>query len=471
MGEHRGLDEEARAGLLKQLLDLTEELAGAFSQRRLFERMERLMLSGLLTAGTRCISRMISMAGRDQEDWSADYRVYSRSPWDVGAVFEPILEGCLEWTSGAYVGCAMDDTSLPRTGTHVEAAGWQRDPLSPKFHLNLRWGVRYLQFSVTLPLHEHAEGVSSRGVPVGFYQIPVVKKPGAKGSEEEWAKYRAAKKEHNLSTKAVAYMKQLREQLDRVGGAQKILVLAGDGSFCNKTVMRAELERTILVTRCRKNIRLCHPSTESGRVYGEKTFTPEEVRQDETKGYRTTRVFQGGKWREVKYKEETSVLWQRGTGRKSVRLIVVAPTPYRLSKTGKTYYRQSAYLLVTDDKIPVEKVLQVYLDRWEIEVNHRDEKTVLGIGDAQVWSKRSVDRQPALAVAGYSLLLLAGLKTYGPYRGSVYEKLPKWRKSARRPSCLDLVTRLRHEAMAHPELLEPLGIRLSAQQLVRKASA
>ena len=468
MGEPRN---EAKAELLKEMLELAEKLAGAFSQRRLFKRMERLMLSGLLTAGTRCISRLISMAGRDQADWSADYRVYSRSPWEVGAVFEPIMKECLAWTKGAYVGCALDDTSLPRTGVHVEAASWQRDPMSPKFHLNLRWGVRYLQFSATLPLYEHAEGLSSRGVPVGFYQIPVVKKPGAKGSEEEWAEYRAAKKAHNLSTQAVAHMKALRGQLDRVGGAEKMLVMAGDGSYCNKTVMRAELERTILVMRCRKDIRLCHPSKEAGRVYGAETFTPEDVRQDERQAYRTARVFHGGKRRELKYKELKGVLWRRGTQRKPVRLIVVAPTPYRLSKTGKTYYRQSAYLLVTDDKIPVEKLLQVYLDRWEIEVNHRDEKTVLGVGDAQVWSKRSVDRQPALAVAGYSLLLLAGLKTYGLHRGGVYEQLPKWRKRARRPSCLDLVTRLRREAMAHPELLEPLGIGLSAQQLVRKASA
>ena len=60
--------------------------------------------------------------------------------------------------------------------------------------------------------------------------------------------------------------------------------------------------------------------------------------------------------------------------------------------------------------------MQAYFDRWEIEVNHRDEKSILGVGQAQVWSKWSVARLPALRVASYSLLLLSALQAYGPHR-------------------------------------------------------
>ena len=35
-------------------------------------------------------------------------------------------------------------------------------------------------------------------------------------------------------------------------------------------------------------------------------------------------------------------------GRRSLRLFVVAPTPYRKRKSAKLYYRQPAYLLTTD---------------------------------------------------------------------------------------------------------------------------
>ena len=95
-------------------------------------------------------------------------------------------------------------------------------------------------------------------------------------------------------------------------------------------------------------------------------------------------------------------------------------------------------------------MLQDYFDRWGIEVNHRDEKEILGVGEAQVWNEKSVSKVPALLVAMYSWLLLAGLKCYGPNEPQDYEPLPKWRRGAKRPSCLDLVTLLRKQLAENP---------------------
>ena len=47
-------------------------------------------------------------------------------------------------------------------------------------------------------------------------------------------------------------------------------------------------------------------------------------------------------------------------------------------------------------------LIQDYFDRWAIEVNHRDEKEILGVGQAQVWNEKSVCKVPALIVAIYS---------------------------------------------------------------------
>ena len=47
------------------------------------------------------------------------------------------------------------------------------------------------------------------------------------------------------------------------------------------------------------------------------------------------------------------------------------------------YYRLPAFLPTTDLKSPAKQLLQIYFDRWRIEVNHRDEKYTLGVGQAQ----------------------------------------------------------------------------------------
>jgi hypothetical protein len=144
------------------------------------------------------------------------------------------------------------------------------------------------------------------------------------------------------------------------------------------------------------------------------------------------------------------VLWQSGAGPRPRRLLVGAPAPYRRTPRSRLSYRRAAYLLTTDRSTPAIQGLQVYLDRWEMEVNHREEKTILGLGQAQVWSPKSVPRQPALVVAAYSALLLASLEAYGATRNQAYQPLPKWRRNKQRPSCLDLVTLLRQQWNSRP---------------------
>jgi hypothetical protein len=61
-----------------------------------------------------------------------------------------------------------------------------------------------------------------------------------------------------------------------------------------------------------------------------------------------------------------------------------------------------------------------------VELNFRDEKTVLGVGEAQVRTPTAVEAVPALIVAAYAFLLLAG--TEGKEGPSALPS-PKWRNA------------------------------------------
>jgi hypothetical protein len=82
-----------------------------------------------------------------------------------------------------------------------------------------------------------------------------------------------------------------------------------------------------------------------------------------------------------------------------------------------------------------------------------------------------VPKQPVLAVAAYRALLPASILAFGAGRGPVYAKRPKWRRRARRPSCLDLIALLRIEMAEQPQLLEPFGFEISAPAMTRAAAA
>jgi hypothetical protein len=326
-----------------------------------------------------------------------------------------------------------------------------------------------------LPLYLQDGESSSRSIPVRFEMAPVVKKPGKQAAEADWAEYRRQKKVNNLSVQFVRMTQELRQRLNQTGHQAQRLFQVADGSFCNRTVGGEdwEAQNVSVVARCRKDIVLCQRAPGKGRrFYGTTKFTPQEVRRRDSRArWQKTLIFHGGCYREVRFKEVTRLYWQGGAQKRPVRLLVVAPVGYRTSKNGRQYYRQPAYLLTTDLKTDALVLLQAYFDRWGIEVNHRDEKDILGVGEAQVWNQKSVSKVPALLVAMYSWLLLAGLKCYGPKRTEVYAPLPKWRRGAKRPSCLDLVTLLRKQLVDHPTTFATGKAPVTYQTMVGTAAA
>lgn len=456
--------------LLGALLEITANWRDVFPQARTWRRAVRQALGSLVCLGRRCLTRIIWTNGGQDRSWSAEYFLHSRCAWKPQELFQPILQRALPFCRGRLVGVAVDDTRLPKTGRCIQQAFYQRDPLSPPFHVNLMLGLRFLQASLLVPLHRRAP-LNTRALPIRFEEVSCVRKPGARAGSEAWHQYKLAVKQHNLSQRFVQTMHELRQALDEAGGHAKTLVIAGDGSFCNRTCLRAREERTEMIVRTRKDAVLCAPAPAGNRrFYDTHTYTPEQVRQDETRPWNEAKVCYGGKRRKIRYKEVTTVHW-RAAARRPLRLLVVAPTPYRLKKRGRLFFRQPAYLLTTDMRSSAKALLQIYFDRWQIEVNHRDEKDTLGVGQAQLWNEIAVPKQPVLAVAAYSALLLASLLAFGAARGAAYAPLPKWRRRAHRPSCLDLVTLLRKEMTEHPELLTDLEITLTDRALIRAAAA
>lgn len=456
--------------LLEKWLDITRAWEAVFPRRRTALRAIRQGLGALACVGRRTLTRIIWANGGEQRGWAAEYFLHSRVNWEPQRLFAPILKGALDLCPGRLVGVAVDDTKLHKTGRCIQQAFYQRDPLSPPFHANLILGLRFLQASLLVPLHKRT-AAGCRALPIRFEESPRVKRPSKRAPEQEWAAYRQESKERNLSTHFAVMTGRLRHALDEAGGAHKTLVISTDGSFCNRTVFSAPRDRTEIIARCRKDAVLCKPAAGAGRVYDTDKFNPEQVRKNKDIPWRSTKIFYGGKRRTVRYKELGPVLWQRGAKRLPLRLFVVAPTPYRKRKSAKLYYRDPACLLTTSLADRAKDLLQIYFDRWQIEVNHREEKDTLGVGQAQLWNPTSVPRQPVLAVAAYSALMLAAMLTFGHKRTEAYAALPKWRRKAQRPSCLDMVTLLRKEMDENQGLIAHLGIQTSRKKLAAAAVA
>lgn len=439
--------------LLETFLTLVSLWRPAFCKQDTFSRAKDHAVATICSLGRHTITNLIIWLGRDQADFTADYRLYNEYKWDVEDLFNPLLEKTLPFFNNNYIVVGADDTRIRKTGKKIPGTSWGRDPMSPPFQVNLMWGQRFLQFSCLLPLYHHSS-VGPRAVPIRFIHAPPVARPGKKATEEEKKAYKILSKTKNLSTTFLGEVKRLREQLSNQDCTKKLLMV-GDGSFCNKICMNIDIPSVEMIARARKNSKLCFRALSGRRKYGAETFTPEQVRQDDSIQWKTATLYYGGEWRKMRYKEVENVLWQSGTKLKPLRLFVLAPLPY--VKNGIRSYRQPAYLLCTDLEAPAEFLIQSYLDRWQIEVNFREEKSILGVGEAQVWNQKSIDRQPGFRVAAYSALLLASVLAYND-KPPADEELPKWRDKPQRNTCRALIGMIRSEIIENIEEILDLGL-------------
>lgn len=440
------------------LLALVEHLRPAFEDVRVFERFRRLVFGMLTADDRRTITALLEATGKSHCDWSADYRVFSRGVWEPTEIFARLVPSILALHSpaGNRILASLDDTNVRKTGTRIPGVAYRRDSMSPPFRANLIRAQRFVQTSMVIPF---ASGASaSRAIPVGFDHAPSAGKLRKDASEQDKQLHRDEEKKRALSAYGSTAIKRLRATLDASGASGTRLLMAVDGGYTNQKVLKDLPERTDLIGRIRKDAvlhRLPAPSEKRGRPqkYGTE-LTPEQLRQDDAVAWKSVRVFGAGRIHDCEVKEVAPLLWRKTGTELQLRLIVIRPLAYRRSKSSRLLYRQPAFLITTDLDSPLEELVQAYFRRWDIEVNHRDEKQLIGVGHAQVRAPRSAERVPAFAVACYSMLLISAARAFGLAATDPIVDRPKWltassSKPVRLSTC-QMLQRLKQEHRGAP---------------------
>ena len=382
---------------------------------------------------------LLTTCGLEFQDWSADYRLFSRHRLPTQPIFSVIRRAVLNLLpSPAPVCVAIDDTLLRKTGIRIPGVAWRRDPLGPRFQTNFVRAQRVLQLSADVPL----PAGNHRMVPISFLHAPTPVKPSSKASEQEQTDYRQASRLARLSLLASQQILSLRQFLDaEPGGSARPLYLFVDGGYTNSTVLKPLPANTVLVGRIRKDAKLYFPPPETQtpqtrgrpRHYGAPAPTPEQLRTDDSVPWQTLPISIAGVTHQMRVKVRQNLLWRTAGLLHTLQLVVIAPLGYRLRKGSKLLYRQPAFLICTHPQLDLLTLLQGYVRRWDIEVNFREEKSLLGVGQAQVRDANSVQDVPALQVASYSMLLLSMTRASQAAPDSDPLPVPKWAASQTPP--------------------------------------
>lgn len=423
--------------------------AQACGDARCARRLSEHLLASLLIGETPTITNLICAHAGQHRDWTAAYRLYSQGRVDEGVLFDRVLDELLTvLPDHEPMVIALDDTLIRKRGTKINGVSWRRDPLGPPFQTNLVRAQRFLQMSAAWPLGEG----QARMVPILFHHAPSAQKPVKNASPEQLSWQREEQKQRRLNAQALEQMKLLRERCP----STRSMIFCGDGSYTNTTIVKNLPEHCTYIGRIRKDAKLHHPpALQEGkpngrpRCYGPAAATPEQLRTDDTQPWQSVRAFAAGREHDIRIKTLDHVLWRKTGTRQTYRVIVIAPLGYRLTKGAKLLYRAPAYLICTDPNLPIETLVQAYLWRWGIEVNFREEKTLLGVGEAHVRTAASNQHLPAVMVAAYALLWTAALRMHKLNTLPRVLARPKWRRKTKElsllPSTGELLRTLRTE--------------------------
>jgi len=430
--------------LTDELDSLFNECRSAFSDQESWVKCRELMYGELTCLGRHTVTGMLAASGNQFVDWSGAYRLFSKQRVDVSKILNIVQSNVLQETGCLpYVVAHMDDTVIKKTGKRIPGTAWRRDPLGPHFQTNFIWGQRFLQMSLALP--RDGKIGQSRAIPVDFHHCPTVVRPRKTAEKEQWQAYKEKQKIAKLSSQGSDRIALLRKTLDAQGHKDKELVIGVDGSYIP--------QRTTLVGRIRKDTKLyALPDLQSTfgrkRVYGERLPTPEEIRQSDQYPWQQVEAWAAGKTHKFDIKIVRNVRW-RSAGKQNLTLIVIRPLGYRLSKGSKMLYREPAYLICTETGLDIKNILQAYLWRWEIEVDFREEKTLLGCGQAQVRNPNSAESLPAFVATMYGLLHIASHRATAKPNKLMLPR-PKWypKENAQRITTGDLLNNLRAQLWA-----------------------
>jgi hypothetical protein len=419
-------------------------------------------MSTLACLGRHTLTGMLASCGQQFIDWTAAYRLFAHDRIESDKLWSPVvgLSGQLLGEDSPFF-AVIDDTLAGKSGRKVAGASWRRDPLGPPFNTNFIWAQRFLQVACVIP--ESGLASRARAVPVELCHAPTPKRPNRYATDQQWAEYRSQQASLRISAVGSERLHALRDRLDaQDGGWGRLLVTAVDGAYTNNTVFRNIPERSVIIGRMRKDAKLFEPPKPSinamgagrPRVYGTPLPTPEQIRQDESIPWQQVEAYAAGKLRSFDVKVVGPVRW-KGAGNRDLKLVVIRPLGYRASKGSRMLYRDPAYLICTDYQLDLQTLLQAYLWRWEIEVVFRDQKTLIGLGEAQVRNENSVANVPEFLSAVYAYLHLAAIRA-GIRSDAI--PAPKWHNhhTDKRASTGQMISLLRAELWG-----KALGVNIS----------
>jgi hypothetical protein len=432
-----------RESLVKEMLDIMAASRQGFGQERVYVRAVLLALAEIMSFGQHHITDLLRSVGLTQEDWSAWYRLL-QEPTRMNE--ERLAQALVKQTQqhpgadGVYV-VGVDSTTVPRSSQRMEGTSWHKCPRNPAWRVGIHRAQRFVHLSWLVPL----EAGYSRAIPLRW--LPCFPQKAVRRAHEAQIEQQTG----------AAALKWLRQTLDQHDPATSLLCLA-DASYDRPDFWLALPEQTFAVVRTAKNrVLKSLPPAYCGRgrrrLYGERMPAPQAYLA-QPEGWKTVHVQVRGHQRRMVVRVEGPFLREKMP---AVPLMLICVRGQQWRKAERKQRREPVFYLVNavyrdgQWRLPfsLETLLAWAWQRWELEVVHREVKSIFGLGDKQCFHPHAAVTSVQWSAWVYSLLTLT---TYRRFGAAAARKPPTaWQRHPRRWTLQTVLDAFRLELMTFPD--------------------
>lgn len=361
-----------------------------FSRTSWFTSLE-LLLGAILCRGDRTVTRILRTTGLSQnKGFSKYHRVLNSLDWSPKRGSEILLKMLLKMVGKERPVILIDETLERRKGKKIRAKGYYRDAVrSSRSQAVNTSGLKWLVMALSLRFN-----FAKRAFALPFF---TVLEPSEKSTKKQGKRHKTT----------LDWSIQMVMQLVRWAPTIPF-IFVGDGGFaCAKLAWTCFKNNTTLVSRLKMNARIYAlpeetPPGKRGRkpkkgvrlISFKEMLTKEDLLWEnvEISGY-------DGKKKKVQYLTNTSMWGADGFCPIAIRWVLV------IDPSGEM---DPLPLMSTDVNLTGARIIELYVDRWGLEVTFLEARKHLGVETQKQWSDKAIARTTPILLSLYTMVCLIG---------------------------------------------------------------
>jgi hypothetical protein len=350
-----------------------------------------LLLGAILCRGRRTVASILRSIGLSQESGFSKYhRILNSLDWSAKHGSEILLTILLKMVGKERPVILIDETLERRKGKKIRAKGYYRDALrsSRSQAVNttgLKWLVMALSFRFNF---------SNRAFALPFF---TVLEPSEKCTKKQGKRHKTT----------LDWSVQMVLQVVRWAPAIPF-ILVGDGGFaCAKLAWVCFKSHIALVSRLKMNARIYAlpeevPAGKRGRKpkKGMRLIPFKEMLKMEDLPWQEVEIAgYDGKKNRMKYLTNTVMWGADGFCPIAIRWVLVNDPSGQMDPLP---------LMSTDVNLTAIRIIELYVDRWGLEVTFQETREHLGVETQKQWSDKAIARTTPILMSLYTIVCLIG---------------------------------------------------------------